>query len=135
MSYIDYSFYRLFAPSSTLSEEQFSELERSAVAIVDVVTFSRINEAGGLAALSADVQTSIKNATAAQVETLSVNGGAQAAAGGGALQQATVGKFSYTLAQAQGRASVMGLPLSALALMYLEPTGMLARSVNAGARP
>ena len=76
----------------------------------------------------------MKMATAAQVQTLSVNGGVDTAAGSGAMQQVAVGKFSYTLAQTRGATYIGGVPVAELALIYLDPTGLAGRSVNAGLR-
>ena len=135
MAYIDFAFYKEYTPGTTLTNgEPFAELAARASDIIDMLTSDKIPQSGGLAEFSADVQSAIKKATAAQVQTLHANGGISALANGGAIASATIGRFSYTSNDAGGKLYINGIPLAALASAYLAPTGLLYRGMNAGLR-
>lgn len=127
MAYIDKAFYDNFSDIS-ISVDEFTKLAERASDIIDIVTFNRIQNRGGISALSDVMQTAIKKATSAQVETMYINGGFESVAGGGGIQSASIGKFNYSVG-ADTETTINGVQLSPMVNSYLSPTGLLYRGL------
>ena len=135
MSYIDLAYFQTYAPYSEVTSDEFSALAERASDVIDVLTFCRIPESGGLPVFPVRVQEAVKKATAAQVETLYLYGGVSAVQGAAADPgSATIGKFSYTRNRASefSGGTVNGIPLSPLVTGYLGWTGLMYAGVDGG---
>lgn len=132
MAYIDWAYFQAYAPGSSVTATEFPALAERASDVIDMLTFCRIKEAGGLSALPSSIQDAVKKATAAQVETLGLFGGAMATAGAAANpNSATIGKFSYSRSEWSG-GSINGIPLSPLISGYLGCTGLMYAGIDRG---
>lgn len=132
MAYIDWAYFQAYAPGSSVTATEFPALAERASDVIDMLTFCRIKEAGGLSALPSSIQDAVKKATAAQVETLGLFGGAMAAAGAASNpNSATIGKFSYSRSEWSG-GSINGIPLSPLVSGYLGCTGLMYAGIDRG---
>ncbi len=132
MAYIDWAYFQAYAPGSSVTATEFPALAERASDVIDMLTFCRIKEAGGLTALPSSIQDAVKKATAAQVETLGLFGGAMATAGAASNpNSATIGKFSYSRSE-WGGGSINGIPLSPLVSGYLGCTGLMYAGIDRG---
>ena len=132
MAYIDWEYFQAYAPGSSVTATEFPALAERASDVIDMLTFCRIKEAGGLSALPSSIQDAVKKATAAQVETLGLFGGAMATAGAAVNpNSATIGKFSYSRSEWSG-GSINGIPLSPLVSGYLGCTGLMYAGIDRG---
>jgi hypothetical protein len=132
MAYIDWAYFQAYAPGSSVTATEFPALAERASDVIDMLTFCRIKEAGGLSALPSSIQDAVKKATAAQVETLGLFGGAMATAGAAVNpNSATIGKFSYSRSEWSG-GSINGIPLSPLVSGYLGCTGLMYAGIDRG---
>jgi hypothetical protein len=132
MAYIDWAYFQAYAPGSSVTATEFPALAERASDVIDMLTFCRIKEAGGLTALPSSIQDAVKKATAAQVETLGLFGGAMATAGAAVNpNSATIGKFSYSRSEWSG-GSINGIPLSPLVSGYLGCTGLMYAGIDRG---
>lgn len=132
MAYIDWAYFQAYAPGSSVTATEFPALAERASDVIDMLTFCRIKEAGGLSALPSSIQDAVKKATAAQVETLGLFGGAMATAGAAVNpNSATIGKFSYSRSE-WGGGSINGVPLSPLVSGYLGCTGLMYAGIDRG---
>jgi len=132
MAYIDWAYFQAYAPGSSVTATEFPALAERASDVIDMLTFCRIKEAGGLSALPSSIQDAVKKATAAQVETLDLFGGAMATAGAAVNpNSATIGKFSYSRSEWSG-GSINGIPLSPLVSGYLGCTGLMYAGIDRG---
>lgn len=132
MAYIDWAYFQAYAPGSSVTATEFPALAERASDVIDMLTFCRIKEAGGLSALPSSIQDAVKKATAAQVETLGLFGGAMATAGAASNpNSATIGKFSYSRSEWSG-GSINGIPLSPLVSGYLGCTGLMYAGIDRG---
>lgn len=135
MAHIDWAYFQTYAPGSDINEGEFPVLAERASDVIDMLTFCRIRERGGLASFPPPIQEAIKKATAAQVETLYLFGGTWAAAGAAANpNSATIGKFSYSRGGSSewNGGSINGIPLSPLVSGYLGCTGLLYAGIDGG---
>ena len=132
MAYIDWAYFQAYAPGSSVTATEFPALAERASDVIDMLTFCRIKEAGGLSALPSSIQDAVKKATAAQVETLGLFGWAMATAGAAVNpNSATIGKFSYSRSEWSG-GSINGIPLSPLVSGYLGCTGLMYAGIDRG---
>lgn len=132
MAYIDWAYFQAYAPGSSVTATEFPALAERTSDVIDMLTFCRIKEAGGLSALPSSIQDAVKKATAAQVETLGLFGGAMATAGAAVNpNSATIGKFSYSRSEWSG-GSINGIPLSPLVSGYLGCTGLMYAGIDRG---
>ena len=134
MAYIDWAYFQTYAPGSDITAAEFPTLAERASDVIDMLTFCRIKEAGGLSALPSSSQDAVKKATAAQVETLDLFGGTWAAAGAAANpNSATIGKFSYARSGSEfSGGSINGIPVAPLASGYLGCTGLMYAGIDRG---
>lgn len=132
MAYIDWAYFLAYAPGSSVADTEFPALAERASDVIDMLTFCRIKEAGGLTALPSSIQGAVKKATAAQVETLDLFGGTWATAGAASNpNSATIGKFSYSRGGSEwGGGSINGIPLSPLVPGYLGCTGLMYAGID-----
>lgn len=127
MAYIDRDYYTSFSDID-IPQAEFTKLAERASDIVDIVTFNRIETMGGLTALPSHMQTSIKKATASQVEMIYIDGGIENMASS-AAKQASIGKFSYSTGATSDEGNSNSITLSPMAKAYLAPTGLLYRGL------
>ena len=128
MAYIDSNFYNSYAPSTPIPDADFPELSERASDIIDIVTNNKIGLLGGISALSDFVQTLVKKATSAEMQTLFTQGGIDAINGNDWAASASIGKFSFS--QSAPLQTVCGMPLSPLVRHYLTMTGLLYGGVQ-----
>lgn len=128
MAYIDRDCYTSFSDID-IPQDEFDKLAKRASDIVDIVTFNRIETMGGLTALPSHMQTSIKKATASQVEMIYIDGGIESMASASAVKQASIGKFSYSTGATSDEGNSNSITLSPMAKAYLAPTGLLYRGL------
>ena len=128
MAYIDSTFYNSYAPSTPIPENEFTELSERASDIIDIVSNNKIVMMGGISALSDSAQTLVKNAVAAEMQTLFTQGGIDAINGNDSAASASIGKFSFS--QSAPIQTVCGMPLSPLVRHYLAMTGLLYGGVQ-----
>lgn len=127
MAYIDFSFFlAIYGEETSVDQEVFSTLEKLASDIIDSITTYKIPQLGGLQALPEFVQTLVKKAVAAQVNYIGLQG-TEMLATGTTNQGFTVGKVSIP-GSSDDKADTKNL-ISPMVHMYLEQTGLLARSV------
>lgn len=127
MAYITYEQYVADYGTPPISEEQFPVYAGAASDLIDSVTFYRIVEAGGLAALPSAIQTAVTKATAAQVMYF-CEYGLEAVMAGMSGVGFTVGKVNV-----QGATSTRAGASAAVAPMvrvYLEQTGLMRPAVD-----
>lgn len=127
MAYIDRDFFEAYT-STVIPEDEFSVLAERAGDVIDMVTLQRIPRAGGITALSAADQLSVKKATAAQLEMMYIQGGLDTVTGDGGAVSAGIGKFAYQRQNVTQYAA--GVPLSPLVGNYLLMTGLMYRGLN-----
>lgn len=133
MAYISQSDFTAYTPSTIMDPAEFAELAERASDVIDMLTMHRIPRGGGLSALAAEVQTAVKKATCAQVQTLQAQGSTDALTGNAAVPGATLGKFSYYTAQGTDKTTtptINGIPYSPLIAGYLSTTGLLYRGLG-----
>ncbi len=112
MAYIDKAFFDTYT-TTVIDAAEFTVLAERASDVIDVLTMHKIGGTAGLALLPPAVQTAVKKAAAAQVETLYALGGLDAVTGdSGAVQSATIGKFSYS-AGGGSALTIYGMPVVA----------------------
>ncbi|MEG2428889.1 MAG: hypothetical protein RSA99_00745 [Oscillospiraceae bacterium] len=112
MSYITLVDYQTFTGESV---ENFDVLSQRASDIVDQITLNKIVEVG-FNTLPLFIQTAIKNATCAMVQSLDENG-----LNIDDMQSASLGKFSYSAGTSNNIPKLM--------MSYLEQTGLLYRGL------
>ena len=136
MSYLTYTEYEVINPTTTLEDdEEFEFLADRASDILNDVTKNRINFFG-FDNFSADTQTAIQKATAAQIDILDAEGGSDAVNGNttSGLSSVSIGRYS------EGRNSsttsgasyelINGVPISPMVRMYLRPTNLMYKGVS-----
>ena len=128
MAYIDSTFYNSYAPSTSIPTDEFAELSERASDIVDIVSNNKIVMMGGISVLSDSAQLLVKNATAAEMQTLFTQGGIDAINGNDWAASASIGKFSFS--QSTPVQTICGMPLSPLVRHYLAITGLLYGGVQ-----
>jgi len=116
MSYIDWTYFQGYSPNSEVTATEFPALAERASDVIDMLTFCRLKERGGLSAFPASIQEAVKKATAAQVETLHLFGGSWAAYARGSSSEFSGG-------------TINGIPLSPLVQGYLSCTGLMYAGV------
>lgn len=129
MAYVTSTDFASYSPSTSIPSGEFSELAERASEILDMITMRRIEDAGGIEALTAATQAKVKKATCAQIQTMFANGGIDVVTGsGGEVQSATLGKFSYQQGGSTAE-TYNGIPISPLINLYLQGTGLLFRGI------
>lgn len=120
MAYIDESYYIGEYMGSDVNMSEFQKLAERASDIVDALTY------GKSAGFSAEeMPECVKKAVAAEVEYLAAQGGISAYTGmlNPGVTKETIGSYSYE--KSGGAAvSVGGIPVSPLALSYLDAEGL-----------
>lgn len=127
MAYIDKAFFNTYT-TTVIDDTEFTVLANRASDIIDMLTMQRIGGDAGFALLPAAAQEAVKKATAAEVETLYLQGGIEALTGGNDIVSGSIGKFSY---QSKGSSqTINGMPVSPLISGYLLKTGLLYRGIG-----
>ena len=127
MAYITYEQYVADYGTPPISEEQFPTYAGMASDLIDSVTFYRIVEAGGLAALPSAIQTGVTKATAAQVMYF-CEYGLEAVMAGMSGVGFTVGKVRVDGVNG-GKAGSAAI-LAPMVRVYLEQTGLMRPAVD-----
>ena len=122
MAYITYEQYVADYGTPPISEEQFPTYAGMASDLIDSVTFYRIVEAGGLAALPSAIQTAVTKATAAQIMYF-CEYGLEAVVAGTFGTGFSVGKVRVDGVNG-GRAGSAAI-LAPMVRVYLEQTGLM----------
>lgn len=120
MSYIDQEYFETYS-SFDIPEADFTVLAERASDIIDILTMQKITR-NGFENYEESVQTAIQKATAAQLETIYLNGGVYLI-NGGAISSGSIGKFS--ISQNTNGHTIKGIPVSPLIDGYLFYTGLL----------
>lgn len=130
MAYVDYTKHKTFYPNTLIAETDFAPLAELASLVVDALTFQRIKRAG-ISSFPAATVDSIERATSAQIEYFDSLGGIEAATGNAAaLNDVTVGKFSYAEGSTAAGIAPGKVAISPVAALYLEPTGLTYAGVD-----
>jgi hypothetical protein len=127
MAYIDKAFFTGYT-TTVIDDAEFTVLANRASDIIDILTMQRIGGDAGFALLLVATQEAIKKATAAEVETLYLQGGIEALTGGNDIVSGSIGKFSYA-SKGSGQ-TVNGMPVSPLISGYLLMTGLMHRRIE-----
>lgn len=132
MAYIDKTYFASYT-STSIPDAELAVLAERASDIIDTITMDKINSIGFANLLEA-TQIKIKKATAAQVETLYLQGGIETLTGNSDadINNVSIGKFSYSKSNSGSRKlkTVNGMPLSPLVESYLMMTGLLYRGLG-----
>ena len=135
MAYIDTDDFSDYT-STVIEAALFAELAERASEIIDRITLDRIPRAGGLSALDTGVQTKVKKAVCAQVQTMYAQGGISTVEGFGAEANqgyVSLGKFAIGTAnnnRGQSVKTVDGVPVSPMVYGYLRSTNLTYRGVS-----
>lgn len=125
MPYVTENYYAYTFYGEPVDPAGFPELCERAGEIVEEMTMYRLTP-GTFAAMPEHIQERVRKAVCAQIEYLGANGGSDLDNGGGNIQSATLGKFSYA-AGANANGSAQQSIYSPRAIRYLAPTGLLYR--------
>ena len=140
MAYVEYSDYTGYS-TVEVPQEDFPKYEGIASAIIDTLTHSRIVLWGGLSALPIFVQTAVKKAVCAQIQSMAYNYGDAVAATEDVseleYQSETLGKYSYNRGALAGKdlETVNGIAVSPMVRPYLFPTGLLFSGIDPSYSP
>ena len=126
--YIDFDFYANVYNGAAIDEDDFDVLAKRASELIDAVTSQRIRVAG-IANLTQFQQEKVKEATAAQVEYLYENGGAEFIASAGSMTSVSVGRFRIGSDAARQGGLSNGL-ISPMVSAHLALTGLLYTGVG-----
>ena len=134
MAYIDQAFFSTYNPVVSIPEEEFLPLAERASDVIDMITMQKI-QTSGIASFAEPIQTAIKKATAAELDTLYAQGGLSALVGNSDTDTASfsIGKFSMGGGRTQSASSLRtmnGIPISPLINGYLLTTGLLYRGMG-----
>jgi len=125
MPYIDYDYYSNDYQGVEIDSLSFEVLVKRASDVIDVITSDHITNIG-FDTMHERIKEKIKKATAAQVEFMHLNGGAQAVHGNSGISSASIGGFSYS-ASSEGDSNNK---ISPSVIDYLRLTGLLYKGVN-----
>ena len=124
MGYIDYSYYSIDYKGVLIDDrDAFERLTQRASEIIDQMTNDSIHNIG-FDHFHTRIQDNIKKATAAQVEFMFLNGGAEMIHESNGITNASIGSFSYSESSSEHKA------MSQAAINYLRFTGLMYRGVN-----
>lgn len=123
MTYVDYDYYTGTFHGEPVDPADFPSLCERAGELIEELTLYRLTPMTYLA-MPEDTQDRVKKAVCAQIEYLDANGGSDLDNGSG-IQSATLGKFSYSGAGANG--STQQSRFSSRAERLLWPTGLTYR--------
>lgn len=131
MAYTTQGEFEIYSPSTpTIEAAEFAELSERASDVIDMLTQQKIPLAGGIAEFSAYIQTQTKKATNAQIQFMYEQGGISSVLGqGGAVNSASIGKFSYGADSKDQVQMINNIPISPLVKSYLYATGLLYRGI------
>lgn len=132
MAYIVKADFTAYSPNTAVDDDaEFAELAERASDIIDMITLNRISRLGGMSELAASVQAKIKKAVCAEVKMLYDNGGIEAVTGNGSVEKsASVGDYSYTLADGSAPRTLYGMPIAPMVETYLMFTGLMYAGVS-----
>lgn len=136
MGYITKLQYDTLFPSNDLSTEEFDVYVEAASVIIDRLSINRIPSLGGLDEFSAYTQDKVQRATAAQINTIEDQGGMSALTGGPSaiVGSVSIGRYSESNGSKSGSGSgiqlIDSIPVSPMAKMYLQPTGLIYPGLN-----
>lgn len=121
MAYIDKTYFINYS-DITIDDSEFNILLNRSEDIINSLT----QDLQGIEFTSIPIalQNKVKKATAAQVETLYLQGGTESLVGGN-VSSTTIGKFSYSESNNQNT-----MPISPMVFSYLRGTGLLYRGVT-----
>lgn len=125
MPYVKEDYYVYTFYGEPVDSADFPELCERAGEIVEEMTMYRLTPET-FETLPEYVRERVRKAVCAQIEYLGANGGSDLDTGGGNIQSATLGKFSYA-AGASANGSAQQSIYSSRAIRYLAPTGLLYR--------
>ena len=125
MPYVKEDYYVYTFYGEPVDPAGFPELCERAGEIVEEMTMYRLTPET-FAAMPERIRERVQKAVCAQIEYLGANGGSDLDTGGGDIQSATLGKFSYAAGGANGGGTQQSI-YSPRAIRYLAPTGLLYR--------
>lgn len=128
MSVVDYTFYTTVYMGTEATATSFPALNARASDLIGAMTRWAVDE-NNITRLPAKVQELYKKAICAQVDALAINGTESLA--DGVVNGFTVGKVTVQGRQAQQSGGRLAACVSALAVGYLEQTGLLNPAVPA----
>lgn len=117
------SYYSEVYLGEPVETEMFPRLCRRAEEIIEQLTAYNLS-AAVFRALSDSSKDLVRKAICAQIEYLDINGGSEIYAGS-ALQNASLGKFSYSSGGNMAGNGAGGKAYAPLACAFLAPTGLL----------
>ena len=137
MAYLTYAQYKTINPTSSLLDDtEFAFIAERASDILNDLTKNRINFFG-FSEFNADTQTAIQKATAAEIDILDAEGGADAINGNGSagIGSLSIGRYSEGRNGANTGSNstyemVNGMPISPMVRVYLRPTNLLYKAVR-----
>ncbi|MPW26256.1 hypothetical protein GC105_10700 [Alkalibaculum sp. M08DMB] len=121
MTYIDKAYFEEYS-DMVIDDDEFGVLSKRSEDIINSLTGDL--QGVEFISLPSSFQEKVKKATAAQVETLYLQGGTESMVGGN-ISGASIGKFSYNTGGSQSN-----MPVSPLISMYLGRTGLLYQGVT-----
>lgn len=121
MTYIDKNYYTLEYLGKVIPAADFSRLASRASDIIDSLTYGKAARAKNVI-----VKDAVKKATAAQAEYLFVQGDYDSYTGipENTVTKEDIGTYSYSKKEQSNSKSLGGIPISPLALSYLDAVGL-----------
>ena len=137
MAYLTYAKYKTINPTSTLTDDgEFTFLAERASDIINDICKNRINYFG-FSNFNTATQTAIEKATAAEIDILDSEGGADAINGGSSsgFGSLTIGRYSEGRSGASNASNstyemINGIPVAPMIRMYLRPTNLMYKGVK-----
>lgn len=127
MSYVDREYYDNDYLGIPIDDaDEFKRSSKRATEIVDGLTNYRIKE---LESMPEFIQTQVKKAACAQIEHYEVNGGYESMKEMEGLGNVSLGPFSYGSGSSNTQSDSSTNEISAKAIDYLRPTGLLYSGV------
>ena len=123
MGYITEEYYNEVYKGTPVDESELPRLIERASEVIDSMALYNIDTEK----LPEFAHELLRRAVAAEVEYLDENGGVSALSGG-AVAQATLGKFSYSKGTS-GTFNVSGVPVAPMSISLLEKAGLLKRGL------